>query len=104
MAKLDSGADFKRVFNQSNDKARLIVALSPTRPVCARGASALENALERYPRADVRVLVVWMPALPTDRNPPSGATRPRDPRVVELWDPRLWLSDRVLRDSAQARK
>jgi hypothetical protein len=61
--------------------------------VCARGASALGDLLARYPRARVRVVVVWEPVLESDVGPPAAEARAplaRDARVVELWNPAAW--------------
>ena len=63
-----------------------------------RGASALGTLLARYPDADVRVLVIWLPVLPSDTGPPTEALRGalRDPRVTEFWDPGRWASPRMM--------
>jgi hypothetical protein len=66
--------------------------------VCVRGASALGDLLAAHPRADVRVIVIWLPVIDTDRGPPQAAVRRSlaDPRVVEFWDPHQWASPRML--------
>ena len=71
-----------------------------------RGASALGELLAKYPRADVRVLVVWEPVILTDLGPPSAkARRPlADPRVKEYWDERRWLSPRMIQRAAMIAK
>jgi hypothetical protein len=43
----------------------------------------------------VRILVVWLPAIPSDFGPPTGSLRIRDPRVIEFWDQKGWLSRRA---------
>ena len=63
-----------------------------------RGASALGTLLARYPDAEVRVLVIWLPVLPSDTGPPTEAVRAAldDPRVIEFWDPERWASPRMM--------
>jgi len=97
-----SSAEFRRAFDDAKDRTRFIVALSPTWPVCVRGASALGDLLTKYPDADVRVLVVWEPVILTDLGPPMrGVRRPlSDPRVVEFWDEKRWLSPRMVERAA----
>lgn len=53
-----------------------------------RGSSAIEEILKQNRSADLRVLVVWEPMLPTDWSRPSGRVQSRisDPRVVQFWD------------------
>jgi hypothetical protein len=48
----------------------------------------MEEMLKQNQSADVRVLVVWEPMLPTDWSKPSGRVQSRvpDPRVVQFWD------------------
>lgn len=68
-----------------------------------RGASALGEALAAHPRADVRVLVIWLPVLETDRGPPTETVRRPlavDARVTEFWDPTHWASPRMLERAA----
>lgn len=69
-----------------------------------RGASALGEALAAHPRADVRVLVIWLPVLDTDQGPPTEAVRRPlavDVRVTEFWDPTHWASPRMLERAAR---
>jgi hypothetical protein len=63
-----------------------------------RGASALGELMRRYPTADVQVIVVWERVLGSDKSPKRGVRAPlaADPRVVEFWDPGLWMSKRVM--------
>ena len=71
-----------------------------------RGASALGAVLAKHPEPNVRVLVIWLPVIRTDRGPPKDkARRPlHDPRVIEFWDPQLWASPRMIeRAAAMAR-
>lgn len=68
-----------------------------------RGVSALGDVLARFPSADVRVFMVWIAAVETDRGPPSSDVRAplRDPRVTEWWDPARWLSPRVIAERVE---
>jgi hypothetical protein len=70
--------------------------------VCVRGASALGKVLADHPAAAVRVMVIWLPVLPTDLGPPTEAVRRPlvDPRVVELWDPDRLASPRMVERAA----
>jgi len=73
-----------------------------------RGASALGQLLADHPESDVRVIVIWLPVIPSDTGPPTNKVRKplRDPRVVEFWDPELWASPRMMQRAvlmAQAR-
>ena len=67
-----------------------------------RGASALGDLLDKYPDADVLVLVVWEPVILTDLGPPIRAVRKplSDPRVMEFWDEDRWLSPRMIERAA----
>ena len=67
-----------------------------------RGASALGELLDKYPDADVLVLVVWEPVILTDLGPPIRSVRKplSDPRVMEFWDEDLWLSPRMIERAA----
>lgn len=63
-----------------------------------QGASALGTLLASHPQADVRLLVIWLPVIPSDTGPPAdGVRRPlQDTRVIEFWDPELWASPRMM--------
>ena len=63
-----------------------------------RGASALGNVLAAHPDANVRVLAIWLPVIPSDQGPPTEKVREplRDPRVIEFWDPDRWASPRMV--------
>jgi hypothetical protein len=67
-----------------------------------RGASALGEALDRHPEANVRVLVIWLPVILTDLGPPKEKVRLplQDPRVIEFWDRHLWASPRMMKRAA----
>ncbi len=53
-----------------------------------RGASAVQELLEKIPGTQLRVLVVWEPILWTDLKKPSGSILARlsDLRVIQFWD------------------
>jgi len=63
-----------------------------------RGASALGSLLAEHPKANVRVLVIWLPVIQSDQGPPSDKVRKplHDPRVIEFWDPGKWASPRIM--------
>ena len=67
-----------------------------------RGASALGRLLAKYPLANVRVLVVWLPVIESDKGPPADRVRIplQDPRVIEYWDPGRWASPKMLERAA----
>ena len=67
-----------------------------------RGASALGKLLGLHPAANVRVLVIWLPAIWTDMGPPKEKVRRplQDPRLIEFWDPELWASPRMMERAA----
>jgi hypothetical protein len=68
--------------------------------MCLRGASAVEQVLERHPDWKVRVFVVWEAVRKQDRKGPPNGTYGRIPdlRVVQYWDPGLKLSKRIVHD------
>ena len=53
-----------------------------------RGASAVQELLDKIPGTQLRVLVVWEPILWTDLKKPSGSILARlsDLGVVQFWD------------------
>ena len=67
-----------------------------------RGASALGDLLAAYPKADVRILVIWLPVVATDQGPPTDEVRKplRDHRVIEFWDADKWASPRMMERAA----
>ena len=64
-----------------------------------RGASALDELLEKIPDARVRVQVVWEPVLPTDVVAPFDRVLGLidDRRVSQYWDPQLVVSSDIVR-------
>jgi hypothetical protein len=71
-----------------------------------RGASALGKLLAEHPRANVRVLVIWLPVLASDVGPPSDAVRRplADPRVTEFWELERWASPHMIARAAMMAK
>ena len=66
-----------------------------------RGASAVEETIEKRPGAPLSVFAVWEPVLWTDAAPPTTSvlSRLRDPRAVQYWDPERALSREILRQA-----
>jgi hypothetical protein len=86
--------ELKNEFNSNQENVRMLVLLSPTWPVCVRGASALEALLETQTDSRLRVFVIWEPVLATDLSAPSTFTlrRIHDARVKQYWDRNRALS------------
>jgi hypothetical protein len=103
LADLDSRSldALKSDFNAASDGIRIILLLSPTWPVCLRGASAVQKTLEQQPAAEIRVFAVWEPILPTDLTAPgTGALyRLSDRRVRQFWDKEHVLAKLMSQDS-----
>ena len=66
--------------------------------MCVRGASALGDVLAAHPEANIRVMVIWLPVIPSDQGPPARKVRKplRDPRVIEFWDENKWASPKMI--------
>ena len=64
-----------------------------------RGASALDELLDEFPEARVRVQVVWEPVLKTDIAAPLTRVLGLldDERVVQYWDPDRVISTELVR-------
>ena len=64
-----------------------------------RGASALDELLEKIPEERIRVQVVWEPVLPTDVVAPFDSVLGLidDRRVSQYWDPQLVVSSDIVR-------
>ena len=64
-----------------------------------RGASAVQQLLDRYPKQKLIVLIVWEPILLTDWTSPSRSTLARvsDPRARQFWDPQHLVAEQVSR-------
>ena len=86
-------------FNHNVDHPRLLMILAPACPVCLEGAEAVYH--EVLPeREELRVLAVWMEALPFDitRNPARRVeTFVDEPRMTHFYDMQQ-VSGAALRD------
>jgi len=51
--------------------------------------------LERFPNADIRVYVVWLPVLPLDNNRVSVTETLMDGRATHFWDNDRTVSDEL---------
>jgi hypothetical protein len=83
------GAPFLRAFNEAEDEARLIVIFSPTCGHCLQVCADLQDILERFPDARIRVLLVWAPIEAGDNLGEArraALTYIPDPRVTHFWD------------------
>jgi hypothetical protein len=68
--------------------------------MCLRGASAVNQMLERHPRDPMRVFLVWSAVRKQDKKgvPAGTYAKVPDPRVTQFWDKKLDLSKRIVRD------
>lgn len=68
-----------------------------------RGASAMQNLLEQYPAARVRVFAVWEPVLFMDWQRPTTAALGRlsDRRVTQFWDHDHVFAKQIANDASQ---
>ena len=68
--------------------------------MCLRGASAVDDILNRHRNWKLRVLLVWAAVRGADTlGPPRGTyARIADRRVRQFWDRNLLLSQRMVRD------
>jgi hypothetical protein len=68
--------------------------------MCLRGASAIDDILNRHRGWKLRVFVVWEPVRAADSiGPPDGTyKRISDRRVRQFWDRDKVLSQRMVRD------
>jgi hypothetical protein len=69
-----------------------------------RGASAIEQILDRLAGKKLRVFVVWEPMLPTDWGKPKSGTLARvsDSRAAQFWDPDHLVAREIIRDDPPA--
>jgi hypothetical protein len=88
----------RRAFDDASHDVRIVALLSPTCPVCVRGAAALQSVLEETPSDHLHVFIVWEPVRVTDLGPPTNAVLAllHDVRVAQFWDPDRRLSAQLL--------
>ena len=88
LEQLTSSESVKTQFNRESGKMRAIVVLSQTCPYCLKGATVMQQILDRYPQPPLAVFVVWQPILSTDWGLPRTGVlhRLRDRRVRQYWD------------------
>ena len=84
----DNLNQFHTAFDAGSDRARVLLLVSPTCPLCLRGVSAIQELLKRMESSDVRVLVVWEPMLASDWGKPTrpALSRIPDHRAMQFWD------------------
>ena len=89
----------RAAFNQYSDRARLVLLLSPTCPYCLRGADAVQAVLSENDSLALRVFVVWMHGIKSDREIPSTLvlSRIHDRRAIQYWDPTRQLAHTMFR-------
>lgn len=90
----------RSAFNQYADRARLILLLSPTCPYCLRGAGAIQSVLSENDSLALRVFVVWMHGIRSDKQIPSTLvlSRIHDRRAIQYWDPTRQLAHTMFRE------
>jgi hypothetical protein len=96
----DTFDELKAAFNDAADRTRMIVMVSPMCPHCLNGASLIEKVLADSATAPVRVIVVWMRVVHSDRavTAPNSLVLARimDRRAIQFWDPDRMLSRRMV--------
>lgn len=84
---LSSIEQLTKRFNADKGKPRMIFLLSPTCPMCIRGAKwAQEKIMEAYADDDFSAYVVWLPVLPPDEREAWNPSLIDDARAIEFWD------------------
>ena len=65
---------------------------------CLQGASAIQEVLDEFKSAALRVFTVWEPVLVTDYGPPSDSALARiaDNRAAHFWDRSKLTSEKAL--------
>jgi len=78
-----------RDFNDGANSDRLVLLVSPSCPRCLTGVGLVAAELASNPAADIRVLVLWVLALPSDSAvaaEESATIVGVDPRVSPYWE------------------
>lgn len=84
---LQSVDEFAQIFDHESGKARLVLLMSPTCPVCVAGANWVEdNILDAYPEADIAVIAVWFNMYPGDQKAKWDPIIIDDARVSHYWN------------------
>jgi hypothetical protein len=104
LAILQDLESFKAAFNREAAKTRAIILISASCPYCLKGASVIQNLLDRYNTEALMPFVVWQPILSTDWGRPrtTALRRLRDPRVRQFWDEDHLIAE-ALRQSHEQR-
>lgn len=106
----DNFDEVRAAFNDASDRTRMLVMVSPMCPHCLNGASLIQKVLADSATSPVRVIVVWMRVVHSDRalTGPNSLVLARimDRRAIQFWDPDRMLSRRMMaelpRDTAYA--
>lgn len=87
LSDLHSIDEFAQFFDLEEGKARIVLLVSPTCPVCFAGANWVEkNILDAYPEADIAVFAVWFNMYPGDHQTKWNPKLLDDSRVSHFWD------------------
>jgi hypothetical protein len=79
----------REAFNESVDRPRLLMLVSPTCVACRKGASIMQDeVLERIDAPSLRAFVGWVPILPEDNGDEASksASLVADARAAHFWD------------------
>ncbi len=86
-----SGKEFREQFSRDDGHVRIIAILSPTCPGCQNCARIVRRyVLEKIEDPELRVYVIWEPALPEDKLEAAerSAALITDPRATHFWSDR----------------
>jgi hypothetical protein len=87
MPSMDTDA-FRKEFNASADKVRVVALLSPTCPNCQSGHRVVGQVLKKFSSPDLRALVVWEPMREGDTSEAAAqlAVTLPDTRITQGWN------------------
>lgn len=100
------GAELKNLFNQDQDKVRVVMVLSPACGNCRMAARMIErHLLEKVQDPGLSVYVVWEKIGPTDAQEVAAeaASLLADPRIHSFWSPEHFTS-RAFHDAVGAQR